>query len=95
MGKKRDPLENHVSGQANEPISRPAHSLTYQQVIEEISSNKSDGLTASEAKSRIDRFGRNEFGETGGVQPIKILIRQVANAMTLVMRTIIPIYRDR
>ena len=67
MGKAKLPnLEGHVSGQANQPMSRPAHALTDAQVLEEIETS-------------------NELGDTGGVQPVKILIRQVANAMTLVM----------
>jgi P-type Na+/K+ transporter len=65
-------------------MSRPAHALTAHNVIEETSANAEDGLTSSEAKVRLDEFGRNELGDTGEIQPIKILIRQVANAMTLV-----------
>ncbi|KAF2176035.1 hypothetical protein K469DRAFT_679231 [Zopfia rhizophila CBS 207.26] len=39
----------------------------------------------SEAKSRLDEYGPNELWDKGGVQPGKFLIRQVANAMTLVL----------
>jgi P-type Na+/K+ transporter len=85
--KKQDQLESHVSGQANKPLSRPAHALAYHSVIEEIKADAQDGLTTTEAKSRLEEYGRNEFGDSGGVQPAKILLRQVANAMTLVMLT--------
>lgn len=84
----KDQLEGHVSGQANKPLSRPAHTLGYLTVIEEIKADADDGLTTSEARARLEEYGRNEFGDTGGVQPAKILLRQVANAMTLVMPTI-------
>jgi len=84
MGKKQPSIEGHRSGQANEPISKPAHALTYQQVIEEIKCNPEDGLTTSEAKSRHERYGNNDLGEDGGVSAPKILLRQVANAMTMV-----------
>ncbi|KAF2841503.1 Na(+)/Li(+)-exporting P-type ATPase [Patellaria atrata CBS 101060] len=86
MGKSKQPeLENHVSGQSNKPLSKPAHALSYAAVIEETKANADDGLTTQEAKSRLEEFGRNELGDTGGVQPVKILVRQVANAMTLVL----------
>jgi P-type Na+/K+ transporter len=83
-------FENHVSGQANKPLSRPAHALPYFTLVAEIKADTEDGLTTSEAKSRLDEYGRNEFGDSAGVQPGKILLRQVANAMTLVMLTTPP-----
>jgi len=84
MGKKQASLEGHVSGQANKPLSRPAHALTYTQVVQETGCNDQDGLTSSEAKLRHDEYGNNDIGDDAGVQPGKILLRQVANAMTLV-----------
>ncbi|KAI1059348.1 hypothetical protein LB507_003973 [Fusarium sp. FIESC RH6] len=86
MGQK--PTEEaapHVSGQSNIPMSAPAHALTYEQVAKELNANLEDGLTEQEAKSRLETSGRNEFGEQEGVQPIKILIGQIANALTLVL----------
>lgn len=86
MGQK--PTEEaapHVSGQSNTPMSAPAHALTYEQVAKELNANLEDGLTEQEAKSRLETSGRNEFGEQEGVQPIKILIGQIANALTLVL----------
>ena len=84
MGKKQPSLEGHISGQANEPLTKPAHALAFQQVIEETKCNADDGLTTSEAKSRLERWGNNDLGDDGGVSPGKILLRQVANSMTLV-----------
>lgn len=77
--------ENHASGQANKPLTKPAHALPYPTVIQEVEANAKDGLTASEANLRLEEYGRNEFGELGGVQPLKILLRQAANAMMLVL----------
>ena len=77
----------HVSGQSNTPMSAPAHALTFEQVAKELNANLEDGLTDQEAKSRLETAGRNEFGEQEGVQPIKILIGQIANALTLVSYT--------
>ncbi|KAK4164622.1 hypothetical protein QBC43DRAFT_45658 [Cladorrhinum sp. PSN259] len=76
---------SHVSGQSNKPMSRPAHALTHKQVAEELQADILSGLTADEAKRRLDEFGKNELGEDDGVQPIKIIIAQVANAMTMVL----------
>lgn len=84
MGKKQPSLEGHKSGQANEPLSKPAHSLPFQQVIEETKCNPDDGLTTADAKARHEKHGNNDLGDDAGVSPAKILLRQVANAMTLV-----------
>ncbi|KAF5668104.1 potassium sodium efflux p-type fungal-type [Fusarium heterosporum] len=75
----------HVSGQANSPMTAPAHALTFEQVAQELEANLDDGLTDQEAKRRLETSGRNEFGEQEGVQPLKIFIGQIANALTLVL----------
>ncbi|KAL1649268.1 P-type ATPase [Diplodia intermedia] len=85
--KPEDALIGHVSGQANKPMSRPAHALPHAAVVSEVGANPRDGLTAAEAQSRMQEYGRNELGEGEGVNMAKILARQVANAMTLVTRT--------
>ena len=79
--------ERRVSGQANKPLSRPAHALKYDDVVAEIGANALDGLTASEAATRLAEHGRNELDKGPGVSPTKILIRQVANAMILVRQS--------
>jgi Na+-exporting ATPase len=84
MGKKQPTMEGHESGQANDPLSRPAHALPWKQVVDEIQCNAEDGLTTSDAKLRLEKHGQNDLGDDGGVQPGEILLRQVANAMTLV-----------
>jgi P-type Na+/K+ transporter len=85
MGKQKDaPTDSHVSGQANKPMSRPAHALTYRQVVEELGSNDNLGLTSDVAKKRLDEYGTNDFGDSEGVSVIKIVVAQIANAMTLV-----------
>lgn len=89
MGNKeiQHKLASHVSGQANLPLSKPAHSLTYDDLADEIGANKNDGLTLSEAESRLSQYGPNELGDDGGVNVTKILLRQIVNSMTLVSRT--------
>lgn len=89
MAKSEGPnLEGHVSGQANKPLTKPAHALPFDSVARELNSNTRDGLTAEEAKTRLEQYGRNELSGGGGVSPLKILIRQVANAMMLVRHSI-------
>ncbi|OJD30192.1 potassium sodium efflux p-type fungal-type [Diplodia corticola] len=75
----------HVSGQANKPLSRPAHALAHTAVTAEIGADANDGLSAAEAQKRVEEHGRNELGDAEGVAPGKILLRQIANAMTLVL----------
>jgi magnesium-transporting ATPase (P-type) len=79
---------NALSGSGNKPLSRPAHALTCQEVIDESHANDNAGLSQAEAKERLQFYGTNDLGEGAGVQPAKILLRQVANAMTLVTSTI-------
>lgn len=82
-GPENSPTE-HVSGQSNKPLSRPAHALPHDQVAAELNADLLSGLSPEEARRRLDEFGSNDLGEAEGVQPIKIVIAQVANAMTLV-----------
>lgn len=82
--KNEDDNEHHVSGQANKPLYLPPHALSYDAVSNELGANVKDGLTDAEGKSRLEEFGPNELDDGPGVQPVKILVRQVANAMMLV-----------
>ncbi|KAJ3504363.1 hypothetical protein NM208_g16350 [Fusarium decemcellulare] len=78
-------LGEHVSGQSNKPLSQPPHSLTSQQVLDELHSNASTGLSPEEIPQRLEEMGPNELEQKKGVQPIKIFFEQVFNAMTLVL----------
>jgi len=82
--KEKDDAQEHVSGQANKPMTAPAHALAVDQVVDELKANVEVGLSDDEAKRRLEEYGRNEFGEQKGVQPVKIFIGQIANALTLV-----------
>lgn len=96
MGKEVvKPDQDHVSGQSNKPLSRPAHALTYREVAEELNADPLNGLSLDEAKRRLEEFGKNDLGEAEGVQPLKIVIAQIANAMTLVSVSIFPHYNHQ
>ncbi|KAF2629529.1 potassium/sodium eff [Macroventuria anomochaeta] len=86
MGNKaKSPDEGHASGQSNKPLSLPPHSLTLTQVVDELSTDTWSGLDDAEAKRRLENYGANDLGETADVSVVKILIAQVANAMTMVL----------
>lgn len=76
--------ETHVSGQSNAPMSQPAHALSFDQVAEELKADIMNGLNETEASQRLETFGNNDLGDAEGIQPLKIILAQVANAMTLV-----------
>ncbi|MBE3045430.1 hypothetical protein IMZ48_23355 [Candidatus Bathyarchaeota archaeon] len=85
MGQKEDPaVANHVTGQSNKPISQPPHALPYDKVLQELQTDSDEGLSPQEAAKRLEEYGRNEFGESKGVQPWSIIGAQLSNAMTLV-----------
>jgi Na+-exporting ATPase len=69
--------------QENQPLIKPAHALSHKDVICQLHSSI-EGLSESDIQPRIAKYDRNELGTGEGVQPFKIFLRQVANAMTLV-----------
>ncbi|KAF4450297.1 putative Na+-transporting ATPase ENA-1 (sodium P-type ATPase ENA-1) [Fusarium austroafricanum] len=78
-------MEHHVSGQSNKPLSRPAHALPPETVVQELRTTPATGLTSAEAPLRHEECGPNDLGEEEGVKPIKIFIAQIWNCMTLVL----------
>jgi Na+-exporting ATPase len=94
-GKKQEQGTAHVSGQANVSLMGLPHTLSIDQIASEIGANLIDGLSAAEAQARLDTYGPNELDDDPGVSPVKILIRQLANAMTLVKHTTRQYYMPR
>ncbi|GES62962.1 sodium transport ATPase 5 [Aspergillus terreus] len=68
-----------------QPLSQPAHSLPYDAVLRELSVDGEEGLSSAEAKKRLDVYGKNELEGGESVSLAKIVIRQIANAMMLVL----------
>jgi len=62
----------------------PPHTVTFEQVLEKLSVDHNAGLSIEEAKARKAKYGLNQLDEGPGVQPFRILVHQVANALTLV-----------
>ncbi|KAL2887613.1 Sodium transport ATPase 5 [Ceratocystis lukuohia] len=79
------PAETHISGQSNIPLSRPAHALAASAVAAELGCNTLTGLDPAVAARRLDEIGPNDLGDAPGVQPLRIVIAQIANAMTMVL----------
>jgi Na+-exporting ATPase len=79
MGEKTEAQPGHV-----QPLSQPAHTLTYEAILNELKVDPEEGLTTAEAKKRLGEFGPNELEGGEGVSLVKIVIRQIANAMMLV-----------
>lgn len=69
--------------QSSTLAERP-HAMTARQIVQKFSSDPQRGLATDEAAARLLAHGRNALDDGPGVQPIKILINQVANAMMLV-----------
>lgn len=78
-------------GSGGSPLSQPAHTLPYEAVLEELTTGLDEGLAPDEASRRLQQYGPNKLDEGEGVSVVKILIRQVANAMMLVRhRSLLP-----
>lgn len=72
-----------------------AHALTIDETCDQLEANLEDGLPHSQISPRTEKWGRNELDDGPGVQPIKILVHQIANAMILVMRSTTPFQKSR
>ncbi|OJD21026.1 hypothetical protein ACJ73_07636, partial [Blastomyces percursus] len=78
------PSDTHsVNGEEKGLLSLPAHSLPYDAVIRELGTDPEDGLSLMEAKRRLETYCPNQLDGCEGVSIVKILVRQVANAMML------------
>jgi magnesium-transporting ATPase (P-type) len=62
----------------------PAHTLPFEHVLKKLSVSHETGLTEDKVKNRRNMYGPNQLDEGPGVQPFRILVHQVANALTLV-----------
>ncbi|EHY60841.1 P-type ATPase [Exophiala dermatitidis] len=78
-------MKDNATEQYSQPLSEPAHALEREAVVTQLKADPRQGLSSAEAKSRLEQYGKNELDDGPGVQPFKILLRQVANAMMLVL----------
>lgn len=61
------------------------HTLEAERAIDVLQSNRTSGLTSSEVKERLQRYGFNELQETGGRSGWEILLDQFKNIMLLML----------
>ncbi|PYH87824.1 potassium/sodium eff [Aspergillus ellipticus CBS 707.79] len=66
-------------------LSQPAHTLPYSTILRELSVNPEEGLSTHEAQTRLQNDGPNDLEGDEGISLVKIVIRQLANAMMLVL----------
>ncbi|RAL08370.1 sodium P-type ATPase [Aspergillus homomorphus CBS 101889] len=66
-------------------LSQPAHSLPWETILQELHVNPDQGLSSAEATKRLQQDGPNELEDDEGVSLLGIVIRQIANAMMLVL----------
>ncbi|KAF9165051.1 hypothetical protein DFQ26_000685 [Actinomortierella ambigua] len=63
----------------------PFHTFTVDQVADHYKTNTLEGLSSAEASERLKQYGLNELKGDGGVKWYKVLWRQVANALVVVL----------
>jgi magnesium-transporting ATPase (P-type) len=85
MGEKGAPGASTL--EINDLLSKPAHSLPYDIVVQELGSQVDEGLSNDEAARRLQQYGPNKLEDGKGISVLKILVGQVANAMMLVKPT--------
>lgn len=66
-------------------LSNPPHLLSADEVAQQLQTDPDNGLSDEEAKSRLTKFGLNELLGGGGVSATRILMKQIFNAMVLVL----------
>ncbi|TGZ81585.1 potassium/sodium eff [Ascodesmis nigricans] len=66
-------------------FSAPPYQLTFQQVAEELNVDIDKGLSDQQVDANLAKYGENKLEGDGAISPWKILIKQAANAMILVL----------
>ncbi|MCO5613678.1 hypothetical protein L7F22_067956 [Adiantum nelumboides] len=74
----------HSTAEAKIDLHKP-HTLTTQETLDIFKVDLQNGLTSKEAKERLEENGENVIGETKGVSIWSIALRQVANALTVIL----------
>lgn len=67
------------------PESEAWHTLSGDRALEQLASDRVNGLTADQAIERVQYYGTNELQESGGRTPLEILWDQFKNIMLLML----------
>lgn len=65
-------------------LNQPAHCLPAADVLAQLGSDPQNGLRDDEVTKNQKLYGSNELEGSGGSGPIRILMNQVLNALTMV-----------
>ncbi|KAK6338757.1 Na+ ATPase [Orbilia brochopaga] len=66
-------------------IESPPHAITFEEVAKQLKTDVDKGLSATEAKKRLGEYGPNVLEGGQSVKAWKVLAKQLANAMILVL----------
>lgn len=66
-------------------VASSAHTFVIEELVSEIGTSQTDGLSKNEAHRRLERYGENLLKGRTGVSAWRVLVRQLANALTLVL----------
>lgn len=69
----------------NEHIIQNAHIHSIEELRDALDTDLDQGLSTQEAESRLSKYGENTFGKTNKTSAFSVLLRQLANALTLVL----------
>lgn len=79
------PLTNSSDSPALTATDRPWHSLSIEQALRLLESDRGEGLKEKQAEQRQRVFGPNELMERGGRRPLAILWDQFTNIMLVML----------
>ncbi|PVU90617.1 hypothetical protein BB559_004518 [Furculomyces boomerangus] len=79
-------MNDHAKDSTPHAITLKAyHTLSVIESQEKLQTNIETGLSEEDADIRLQKFGNNTLAGEGGVNPFKILIRQLSNIMVLIL----------
>ena len=67
------------------PLPVPAHTITAEEIVTLLDSDVMRGLTPAKVQSHVERWGTNQLKPPVRPSLWKIFLRQIANAMTIVL----------
>ncbi|PWW78360.1 potassium/sodium eff [Tuber magnatum] len=73
------------SGPQKPSFSQPPYLLSADQVAQELGTNLETGLSPPQAKQSLDQYGENKLEGGEGVPVWKVFIKQISNAMVLII----------
>ncbi|KAI8933040.1 hypothetical protein NX059_009689 [Plenodomus lindquistii] len=82
---KKRPLQPTLGDGDTPPTLHAPHTLSFEEVAEELRVDINHGLSYAEAESRLRLYGPNKVKGAEGLSMWKILLRQVSNSLTFVL----------